>query len=121
MQENILALAMGIAGANEEERELLSALCTAEEAAWNARLKEGTTAEDCGEAFACAVAFSAAADFLASRGGGNVESFTAGEISVKTGSGSGGSAQAAALRKSAERLMAPYAMAEDFCFKGVRG
>jgi hypothetical protein len=44
----------------------------------------------------------------------------AGEFSVKTSAGSGGG-QAEALRKSAERLMAPYAQAEDFCFRGVRG
>ena len=36
-----------------------------------------------------------------------------------------GAAEAAALaqglRRTAEELMAPYAEAEDFCFKGVRG
>jgi len=120
MQERILALAAGVAGVTGTEEELLRILCAAEEAAWSSRLKEGVSAEDCGEAFACAAAFSAAADFLASRGGGSVESFTAGEISVKTGSTSGGG-QAEALRKSAERLMAPYALTEDFCFKGVQG
>jgi len=119
MQERILALAAGVAGVTGTEENLLRTLCAAEETAWSARLKEGISAEDCGEAFACAVAFSAAADFLASRGGGNVESFAAGEISVKTGSS--GDGQTEALRKSAERLMAPYALAEDFCFKGVRG
>ena len=110
MQERILALAMGFAGVGEEERERMAVLCTAEEAAWRGRIREGAAAEDCGEAFLCAVAFAAAADFAESCG---AESFTVGEISVKSGG------QANALRKSAERLMAPYA--ENFCFKGVQG
>ena len=109
MQERILALAMGFAGAGEEERERMTVLCAAEESAWRGRIREGAAA-DCGEAFLCAVAFAAAADFAESCG---AESFTAGEISVKSGG------QADALRKSAERLMAPYA--ENFCFKGVQG
>ena len=120
MQEKIYALAAGLTGAGEEERELLRALCAAAEQEWRLRLKAGLLPEDCGEVFACAAAFSAAADFEAGHSGGSVESFTAGEISVRTGSSSG-KAQAETLRKSAERLMAPYALAADFCFRGVQG
>ena len=120
MQEKILALAAGMTGAAQEEQELLAALCAAAERAWSARLKDGVSVQDCGEAFACAAAFTAAADFLAGCGGGHVESFPVGELSLKTSAASGGG-QAEALRKSAERLMAPYAQAEDFCFRGVRG
>lgn len=119
MQEKILTLAAGITGAGEEERELLRALCETAEVLWKERLKTGMAAEACGEAFACAAAFSAAADFIACQGSG-VESFKVGEISVKPAA-SGGGEQAAALRKSAERLMAPYAAVEDFYFKGVQG
>lgn len=121
MREKILALAMGIAGAAEEDETLLEALCGAAEAAWMARLKEGVSAETCGEAFCCAAAFTAAADFAISQGSDRVSSFTAGEISVKSREGSDASAMAAALRQTAERLMAPYAEAENFAFKGVRG
>ena len=121
MREKILALAAGMTGAGEEERELLAALCAAAEQMWRSRLREGVLVEQCGEVFACAAAFTAAADFDLGRNGGSVESFTAGELSVKTSSTSGGKSQAEALRKSAERLMAPYVKTEDFCFRGVRG
>ena len=118
MQEKILTLAAGLTGAGEEERELLCALCAAAEQNWRGRLRPGLTPEDCGEAFACAAAFTAAADFGMGRNSG-VESFTVGELSVKTGSGGGD--RSGDWRKSAERLMAPYVLAEDFCFKGVQG
>jgi len=121
MQERILALAMGIVGADERNQELLKALCIAAETAWMARLREGVAAENCGEAFCCAVAFTAAADFSVGRSCDGVASFTAGEISIKGKTGTEGAAQAAALRKTAERLMEPYAIPEEFCFKGVRG
>ena len=120
MQERILALAAGIAGAEEEELELLAALCLAAETFWTNRLRAEVNVSACGEAFCCAAAFTAAADFTVSRGGGEV-SFTAGEISVKAGSCSERLKRAEALRKSAERLMAPYADAAELCFRGVRG
>ncbi len=115
MQERILKVAMTVTGAGEEELELLAALCEAAETLWKGRLKSGVSAEDCGSTFLCAAAFSAAADFFACRSG--VESFKAGEISVK----SGGKAQGTELRKSAEQMMAPYVQPESFCFKEVRG
>ena len=118
MQERILTLAAGLTGAGEEEQELLAALCGAAEQAWRGRLWPGVTPEECGEAFDCAAAFTAAADFGAGRGG-SVESFTVGDLSVKTGSGGGD--RSADWRKSAARLMAPYVQPEDFCFKEVRG
>lgn len=121
MTERILELACGITGVSDAENSLLEALCHAAEAAWMSRLKSEFTAEDCGEAFLCAAAFTAAADYVVSRGGDDVASFTAGEISIKRKNGSEGEAQAAALRKTAERLMAPYAVAESFAFKGVQG
>lgn len=121
MQERILALAIGIVGASENEQQLLEALCIAAETAWVARLREGIAAEDCGEAFCCAVAFTAAADYIIGRSGNGVASFTAGEISIKGKDGSDGTIQAAALRQTAERLMTPYTEEKAFCFRGVRG
>ena len=120
MSEQILELTRGIVGV-EEDNALLEALCYAAETAWMSRLKREITAEDCGEAFLCAVAFTAAADYMVSRGGDDVASFTAGEISIKKRESSNGEAQATALRKTAERLMAPYSVTESFAFKGVRG
>ena len=120
MGEQILELAMTVAGAGEEERALLEPLCAAAETAWTARLREGVTAEACGSAFCCAAAFTAAADFAVSRFGG-VREFTAGEISVKGRNVSDAAELAHALRQTAERLMAPYAAEADFAFRGVRG
>ena len=121
MTERILELARGITNPSEAEEALLESLCHAAEAAWTARLKSGVSAEDCGETFLCAAAFTAAADFAVSRNGGGVESFTAGEISIRHSGSAEGKAQADALRKTAERLMASYTETAAFAFKGVRG
>lgn len=120
MNETIFELARTVSGAGEAEAELLAALCEAAEAAWAARLRSGVAAADCGTAFACAAAFTAAADLAAGSCGG-VVSFTAGEISVKARGTAEEAAGTALLRQTAERLMAPYAEAEDFSFRGVRG
>lgn len=121
MTERILELACGIANPSEEERLLLETLCHAAAEAWAERLKGHVSIEECGEAFLCAAAFTAAADFAVGRNSNGVESFTAGEISVRRSGSTEGTAQAMALRKTAERLMAPYAKQETFVFKGVRG
>lgn len=121
MGEQILELAMTVAGAGEEDRALLEPLCATAETAWTARLREGVNAETCGTSFCCAAAFTAAADFMVSRSGGGVREFKAGEISVKGRDGSDAAELASALRQTAERLMAPYAAEADFAFRGVRG
>ena len=122
MDTDILTLAGMVSGAGEAEQELLKALCSAARQRWGLRLRQGMTEEDCGTAFACAVAFTAAADLLTGgRNSGEVSSFTAGEISIKAASSAERSGKAEALRQTAERLMAPYAESDDFSFKGVRG
>lgn len=113
MNETILTMARNLCGAEEDDT-LLEALCSAAEMVWNARLRAGVTAGDCGEAFLCAAAMTAAADYEAGRG--EVESFTAGELSVKRRSGG-----SEALRQAAERLMEPYVSVQGFAFRGVRG
>lgn len=119
MNERILALAGGIAGAQEEDA-LLEALCLAAETAWMARLKDGVRAEDCAEAFCCAAAFTAAADYVAGASADGISGFSAGTVSVQMRNGTDKATLSSALRQTAERLMAPYAETEDFCFKGVR-
>ena len=120
MEERILALAAEITGGDGEDP-LLTALCAAAETAWRGRLRPSVTAEDCGEAFLCAAAFTAAADYLLSRAGGDAASFTVGAVSVKTREGGSGADLAEALRQAAERIMAPYGEPEGFSFRGVRG
>ena len=121
LQETVLTLARELSGAGEAEEALLELLCQAAEQRWNMRLRPGVTAEDCGEAFSCAVAFTAAADLAAARGGDGVSGFTAGSVSVRIRSAAESCALAESLRRTAERLMAPFAAPEDFCFRGVRG
>ena len=120
MGEKIAALAAEITGCGGEDS-LLQALCAAAEAAWRGRLREGTAAEDCKEALCCAAAFTAAADYLLSRGSGGIASFTAGEVSIQTRTGGDGAALAGALRAAAERIMAPFGEPEGFGFRGVPG
>ena len=121
MTERIISLASGLVNPSETEVVMLEALCHAAENKWMNSLQNGVTLESCGEAFLCATAFSAAADFVVSRNSEGIESFTAGEISVKRDGSSAGASQAEALRKAAARLMAPYAVMESFAFKGVQG
>ena len=121
LQETVLTLARELSGAGEAEEALLELLCQAAEQRWNKRRRPGGTAEDCGEAFPCAAAFTAAADLAAARGGDGVSGFTAGSVSVRIRSAAESCALAESLQRTAERLMAPFAAPEDFCFRGVRG
>lgn len=82
-QETALTLARELSGAGEAEEALLELLCQAAEQQWEKRLRPGMTTEDCGKAFPCAVAFTAAADLAAARGGEGVSGFTAGSVSVR--------------------------------------
>ncbi len=120
MHETIVKLASAItmAGTGEAETTLLDSLCTAAETDWTRRLRQGVTPSECGSAFVCAAAFTAAAGMM-SAGSGGVTSFTAGDVSVRCG-GSGGESGPKALLTQAERLMAPYTEADDFAFYGVR-
>lgn len=120
-QETALTLARELSGAGEAEEALLGLLCQAAEQQWEKRLRPGMTTEDCGKAFPCAVAFTAAADLAAARGGEGVSGFTAGSVSVRIRGAAESCALAESLRRTAERLMAPFAVPDDFCFRGVRG
>ena len=121
MREEILTLARIVSGAGEAEEALRDSLCQAARLRWEGRLREGLTPEDCGRAFACAAAFTAAADLAAGRGGGGAWAFRGGDISSRGGGAAEAASLAQGLRRTAEALMAPYAETEDFCFKGVRG
>ena len=119
--QTALTLARELSGAGEAEEALLELLCQAAEQQWEKRLRPGMTTEDCGKAFPCAVAFTAAADLAAARGGEGVSGFTAGSVSVRIRGAAESCALAESLRRTAERLMAPFAVPDDFCFRGVRG
>ena len=121
MHETILSLAQSLTDAAQTEQTLLGLLCTAAEREWEARLREGITPSDCGDAFPCAAAFTAAANLLIGRGsGGTVSSFTAGAVSANEKSAAEIKAAANALQSLSARLMAPYTAEDTFCFLGVR-
>ena len=121
MFEQILYLASAIAQPSEAEKPLLEALCTAAEAQLRQRLREDVSPEDCEETFACAAALLAAAGLLPCRSGGDVEQFTVGDVSVKTGGGSQVCEAAAAMRRQAAGMMEAYCGDDTFAFQGVRG
>ena len=104
---------------------LLQRLCRISAAQWQARLKAGVTPEDCREVFICAAAWSAAAGYATQQSAAswNIESFTVGDVSVKTASGEKTAQQTPVQRltQQAQLLMRPFCRAEDFAFVGVRG
>lgn len=122
MTEEILALAATLSHPAEEQRELLRLLCIAAERELAAKLKEGCTAEDCGESFLCAAALLAAADFRGmAAAGGDALSFTAGSVSVSTGGSGEQEKTGALLRRQAKRLLAGWLKDDSFAFRGVKG
>lgn len=120
MRAQILELALAASGGAETERALLEPLCAAAELAWRKRLRKGVTLGECGEALACAAAFTAAAN-LAAGGGGAAASFSAGDISVQAPDGGERARTAENLHLAAEQLMEPYVQAKNLWVKGVKG
>ena len=114
MSGRILAVACAMTKADENERETLALLCTAEEKALEGRLREGVCKEECEDAFICAAAFLAAAALESARAGGEeLSSLRAGDLTVTK--------RLAALREQAQMLMRPYTKDGAFCFFGVQG
>ena len=107
---------------NDRELEVLENLCAIAGKNWAGQLLEGLDPEDCRNAFTIASAWSALALMLAAEDGTKPPplSFTAGDLSVRTG-GKGGKATAKTLRSQASALMAPYVEDGMFAFLEVRG
>lgn len=119
MFEQIVCLASAIVRPTEEEQPLLTAMCTAAMAELTGRLRKGLAPEDCGDAFPCAAALLAASRMLPCRGGGSVEQFSVGDVSVRTGGGI--CETAAALRRQAESMLTAFCGDGEFAFLGVKG
>ena len=117
--------AAGQAAPSGTDETLLKRLCEIAAAQWQARLKDGVTVEDCWTVFVCAAAWMAVVGVYAQRSvtGWNIESFTVGDVSVKT-TGFENTSQMSApqrLEWQARMLMRPFCRAEGFSFVGVRG
>lgn len=114
MTEEIMALCKAM-GATEDQEELLLPLVRAAEKNLAARLRVGVEPAHCGSAFPLAAAMVAMEGLERAAGMSGVTSFTAGEVSIRTGGGS------AARTAQAERLLAPWLGETGFAFRGVRG
>ena len=117
--------AAGKAAPSGTDEALLQRLCRAAQAQLAARLKDGVTAEDCRDAFVCAAVWTALSGLFTqeSTQNWNVESFTVGDVSVKT-TGFENTSQMSAPQKlewQARMLMRPFCRPEGFSFVGVRG
>ena len=112
--EDIVATAQVFAGSlDDAQRSVLERLCAGADSTLYARLREGVTPADCYDSYVCAAAWLALAK-LGSGRDGDVEAFTAGEISVRRGSGA-----ANCLATQAEVMMAPYLRDSRFEFRRV--
>ena len=121
MNEEIMALcrAMGAAG---DQEELLLPLVRVVREQLAARLKDGAVPEDCGPAFPLAAAMTAMDRLSGMTGGGSggeVTSFTAGDLTIRKEAGSGGLSKS--LSAQAEGLLAPWLGDTGFVFQGVEG
>ncbi len=117
MDEKTMRYARALVEPTEAEEELLAALCAAASAELTRRLRPGLAPADCGDAFPCAAAYTAAACFLPARAG--TDEFTAGDVSLKPSSSF--SQTLPVLMDKAESLIAPYVSDSGFAFLGVRG
>ena len=119
MDEEILETAKSICSCGAEDEALLKRLCAQ---ALERELREGVAPEDCEGAFICASAWLAAAALTDARLGGAEElsSLRAGDVTIEVRGGAN-SERAAALRRSAQQLMAPYTEGGGFFFCAVKG
>ena len=117
--------AAGKAAPSGTEEALLQRLCRATYARLEGELREGVTVEACRDAFVCAAVWTALAGLFAqeSAQSRNVESFTVGDVSVKTAGGekTASAGVPGALRSQAKALLKPYCRGEGVSFLGVRG
>ena len=119
MLDAIFEFAKSVGQVEPGEEEILSRLCEAAEAELTAKLKPGTTVEDCSGVFVIAAAWMALANFCICMQENGITAWSAGEVSVKRGMDA--ATQAAVYRGQAERLMAPYCVDDGFVFLGVKG
>ncbi len=112
----------GAMGAPQDQEELLLPLVQAVSEWLSGRLRAGVAPEDCGPAFSLAAAM-LVMDWLSGMTGGRsgeVASFTAGDLTIRKESGSGGLA-GKSLSAQAEGLLAPWLGDTGFVFQGVAG
>lgn len=117
--EEVFKLAKALGRTAAADDETLLTLCAL---AWEellGRLREGVAAEDCTPALRMGSAWLALSMLCAGDCTGGTESFSAGALTIKRGSGKSALERAVALRRQAEQVMAPYLKDREFRFLGV--
>ena len=116
MTEQALELLQALGGAGQNEA-VLRTLCQNACDILDRKLKNGLTAEDCGEAYPLAAAWIALDWLRGSQGMEGVTYLSAGDLTVRReGGGDNGS-----LSQRAWELMAPFLRDDRFVFQGVKG
>ena len=116
MMEQVLELLQMLGGAGQDEA-VLRTLCQNACNMLDRRLKDGLTAEDCGEAYPLAAAWVALEWLRSGRGMVDVTYLSAGDLTVRReGGGDDGS-----LSRRAMEIMSPFLRDDRFMFRGVRG
>ena len=116
MTEQVLELLQKLGGAGQDEA-VLRTLCQNACNMLDRRLRDGLTAEDCGEAYPLAAAWIALEWLREGQGMDGVTYLSAGDLTVRReGGGDGGS-----LSQKAMELMSPFLRDDGFVFRGVKG
>ena len=116
MTEQVLELLRALGAAGQDET-VLRTLCQSACDTLDRRLKDGLTAQDCGDAYPLAAAW-IAMDWL--RGGQGLDGVTylsAGDMTVRRDGGG----EAGSLSRRAGEIMSPFLRDDGFVFRGVRG
>ena len=116
VQEQVFAQALTLAGTVDDRQiRLMEVLCRSAVSALRAQLRDGLEPEDCLSDFVSAASLMALAAVSEAGDSAAVESFTAGDVSVRK---ERNSAAANCLRYQARIMMMPY-IRDPFAFLGV--
>lgn len=116
LKDQVLAQAALLAGDLEQEQlNILDALCGASTLRLQSRLREGLNPQDCKADFVAAASLYALAAFNAVLAGRDVEQIVAGDLTLRR---AGTDAASRCLFRQAEMIIAPY-QKDRFSFAGV--
>lgn len=118
MTQRIMELARTLGKVSDNETAALTAAAQAAEGELTDALRAGVRPGQCADAFALAGAWLALAALEVSRSAGGEDSFSAGDLTIRSGSGA---KRAEQLRAKAWELMSPWTKDRGFAFYGVRG
>ena len=116
MTEQVLELLRALGGTGQDEA-MLRTLCQNACNMLDRRLKNGLTAEDCGEAYPLAAAWIALEWLRGGQGMDGVTWMSAGDLTVRRD----GSGDDRALSRRAMEIMSPFLRDDGFVFRGVKG